>query len=206
MARVALRTFLTLCTIGATLALSTPAAAQFYSRGYEFLEAVRDRKGTEANEMLNEPGTTVVNTRDVTSGESALHITVGRRDLTWTRWLLQEGANPNTADNRGRTPLIAAAELSWLEGVEVLVARGAQVDVANQTGETPLIAAVHSRNIDLMEVLLKAGADADRTDNAGRSARDYARLPGVPPRLIATIEQHERPDTGDDGGTYGPVF
>ena len=206
MARVALRTFLTLCTIGATLALSTPAAAQFYSRGYEFLEAVRDRKGTEANEMLNEPGTTVVNTRDVTSGESALHITVGRRDLTWTRWLLQEGANPNTADNRGRTPLIAAAELSWLEGVEVLVARGAQVDVANQTGETPLIAAVHSRNIDLMEVLLKAGADADRTDNAGRSARDYARLPGVPPRLIATIEQHERPDAGDDGGTYGPVF
>ena len=206
MPRVALRNFIAILAVGASLAIATPAAAQFYSRGYEFLEAVRERKGNEANEMLSEPGTTVVNARDVSSGESALHITVARRDITWTRWLLQEGANPNTADNRGRTPLIVAAETGFLEGVEALVARGADVDVPSQTGETPLIAAVHARNLDLMEVLLRSGADADRTDNAGRSARDYARLPGVPPRVIATIEEHEQAKADDEGGTYGPVF
>ena len=191
----------------AGLALATPVAAQFYSAGYEFLEAVKDRKGDEAQEMLRQPGTTVVNSRDITSGETGLHLTVGRRDLTWTRWLLQEGANPNVADNRGRTPLIAAAEIGFLEGVEALVKGGARVDIANETGETPLIAAVHARNVELMQILLAAGADPDRADNAGRSARDYAGVPGVPQRLLSTIEDNERPaDERGTGETYGPVF
>ena len=107
-ASVALRNFIALVGAASGLALATPAAAQFYSEGYEFLEAVKDREGTEATEMLNTPGSTVINARDITSGETGLHIVVARRDIVWTRWLLQEGANPNIADSRGRTPLIAA--------------------------------------------------------------------------------------------------
>lgn len=207
MSGVALRSITTFLAAGCAFALAAPAHAQFYSDGYEFLEAVRDRNGTEATEMLNEPGTTVINARDISSGESALHVVVNRRDITWTRWLLQEGANPNITDNRGRTPLIAAAEIGFLEGVEALVARGARVDVPNSTGETPLIAAVHSRNTELMEILLEAGADPDLADNVGRSARDYAMMPGTPPRVLATIEASEQ--DGDQGGgdrIYGPIF
>ncbi len=189
------------------MALSVPAAAQFYSEGYEFLEAVKEREGSDATEMLRQPGSTVINSRDISTGETGLHIVVARRDLTWTRWLLQEGANPNIADNSGRTPLIVAAEGGFLDGVEVLLGKGAQVDVANATGETPLIAAVHARNIALMEVLLEGGADPDRTDNTGRSARDYAGLRGVPPRILNTIVASETSeDGGADGRTYGPVF
>lgn len=206
MPRATLRTIITVAIAGFGLALAVPAAAQFYSAGYEFLRAVRDRNGTEATDMLNQPGTTVINSRDIGSGETGLHIVVSRRDLTWTRWLLQEGANPNIADNRGRTPLIAATEIGFLEGVEVLIRAGAQVDVSNQTGETPLIAAVHARNIELMEILLEAGADPDRSDNAGRSAREYASLPGVPPRLLATIEASENADGEGEARIYGPVF
>lgn len=207
MTRVALRKIVTLFAAGWALALAAPANAQFYSEGYEFLEAVRDRDGQAATDMLNEPGSTVINARDVTSGESALHVVVARRDVTWTRWLLQEGANPNITDNRGRTPLIAASEIGFLEGVEALVRRGARVDVANQTGETPLIAAVHARNIQLMEVLLEAGADPDLTDNTGRSARDYAMQSGVPPRILMTIEESEEDDENEAGDRiYGPVF
>jgi len=206
-ALVALRKIIATFVLGSTLALSVPAAAQFYSEGYEFLEAVRERNGTEATDMLNQPGTTVINSRDISSGETGLHIVVARRDLTWTRWLLQEGANPNIADNDGRTPLIVAAEGGFLDGVEVLLTRGAQVDVANATGETPLIAAVHSRNIELMELLLAGGADPDRTDNAGRSARDYAGQRGVPTRVMNTIIASEQDDEdGGDGRIYGPVF
>lgn len=206
MARVAFRNIIATIIAGCTLALSTPAAAQFYSEGFEFLKAVRDRNGTDATEMLNQPGTTVINSRDITSGETGLHIVVGRRDITWTRWLLQEGANPNIADNRGRTPLIAAAETGFLEGVEALLRRGAQVDVANATGETPLISAIHARNIELMEILLRGGADPDRTDNTGRSARDYANQRGVPARILSTIEASERDDTDGGGRAYGPIF
>lgn len=204
---VALRNIIATFVAGCTLALSVPAAAQFYSEGYEFLEAVRERNGTDATEMLNQPGTTVINSRDISSGETGLHIVVARRDLTWTRWLLQEGANPNIADNDGRTPLIVAAETGFLDGVETLLRRGAQVDVSNATGETPLIAAVHARNVELMEVLLEGGADPDRTDNAGRSARDYASMRGVPPRILTVIEASEVDgDEVDNGRTYGPVF
>ena len=207
MARVALRSIISLAVFGSAFALAVPAQAQFYSEGYEFLEAVRDRNGTEATEMLNQPGTTVINTRDITSGETALHVVVSRRDLTWTRWLLQEGANPNLADSRGRTPLNAAVENGFLEGVEVLVARGARVDVASETGETPLMTAVHSRNIELMEILLEAGANPDLNDNAGRSARDYAMLPGTPPRVLMVIEANEQDaETRESEQVYGPAF
>ncbi len=207
MARAALRTILTIFAAGSAFALAVPAQAQFYSDGYQFLEAVRDRNGTEATEMLNEPGSTIINTRDLTSGETALHVVVARRDITWTRWLLQEGANPNVADNRGRTPLIAASEIGFLEAIEVLVRRGARVDVANQAGETPLIAAIHSRNVELIEVLLEAGANPDLTDNTGRSARDYARERGVPPRILMVLEANEQDASAEgEGETYGPAF
>ncbi len=207
MASVALRSIIAFAAFGSAITFAVPAQAQFYSEGYQFLEAVRERNGTEATEMLNQPGTTIINTRDVTSGETALHIVIGRRDLTWTRWLLQEGANPNQADARGRTPLIAAVEIGFLDAVEVLVGRGARVDVATETGETPLMTAVHSRNIELMEILLEAGADPDLADNAGRSARDYAMLPGAPPRVLMTIRANEQEAEDREGGqVYGPVF
>ncbi len=207
MATGALRNIIAGLMAAGTMAFSVPAAAQFYSEGYEFLEAVKEREGSEATEMLRTPGSTVINSRDISSGETGLHIVVARRDLTWTRWLLQEGANPNIADNSGRTPLIVAAEGGFLEGVEVLLGKGAQVDVANATGETPLIAAVHSRNVALMEVLLEGGADPDRTDNAGRSARDYAGMRGVPQRIMNTILASEASDEDNSGGRiYGPNF
>lgn len=206
MARGALRKQLGMAT-AAAFALASPAAAQFYSDGYEFLQAVKERDGTEATNMLNEPGSQVINARDISTGETGLHHTVARRDLTWTNWLLQEGANPNIADNRGRTPLVAAAEIGFIEGVEALVRRGARVDVTNQTGETPLISAVHARNIELMEVLLQNGANPDLADNTGRSAREYASMPGVPARVLTTIKNNEDDsNSADSGRIYGPVF
>lgn len=206
MALVAFRHII-MAIVGCTLVFSAPAAAQGYSEGYQFLEAVKERKGTEATDLLREPGSTVVNSRDITSGETGLHIVIARRDVTWTRWLLQEGANPNIADNRGRTPLIIATEIGFGEGAEALLSHGAQVDIANQTGETPLISAVHARNIELIEILLAGGANPDRTDNTGRSARDYARQPGAPPRIMTAINANEQGNDSNNGGRlYGPEF
>ena len=206
MARAPFRRLTLAAAAFAALNLAVPASAQLYSEGYQFLQAVKDREGEEATDMLDEPGSTVVNSRDITSGETGLHITVDRRDLTWTKFLLQKGANPNIADNNGRTPLIAAAQIGFVEGVQALVDAGARLDVGNETGETPLIAAVHARNIELIEVLVSAGADPDRADNAGRTARDYATMPGVSGRVINAIEANESDDNDGADRTYGPVF
>src|SRR5690606_35965538 len=157
--------------------------------GFKFLKAVKEKDGDTATKMLEQPGTTVVNARDISSGESGLHIAVARRDLTWLNFLLGKRANPNIADKKGVTPLMLATRLGFLEGVEALASRGARIDVANDAGETPLISAVHRRDVALMRILLKAGADPDRTDNSGRSASDYARLDGPGSVLLGEIER-----------------
>lgn len=191
--------------IAVALALAaTPAAAQF-NDGYNFLKAVKDRDGTEATKLLDKPGSILVNTSDQSTGETALNIVLRRRDETWTRFLLERGANPNKADKRGVTPLSIASGLGFVEGVELLLKRGANVDVADGTGETPLIAAVHRRDIAMIRLLLKNGADADRSDNSGRSARDYAKLMGSTTGVMAEIERAEAERKASPSQeTYGP--
>lgn len=190
------------------LGLAAPAHAQNYSEGYRFLEAVKELDGTTATDLLQKPGSTVINSRDLTSGQTGLHLTIAKLNPTWTRWLLQEGANPNIADKNGVYPIMLAVRIGFLGGVEALIEGGAQVDVRDRTGETPLMSAVHSGNLDLIEMLLKAGADPDRNDNTGRSARDYAEQQLNNSRLMAKIAEHEKPAAERAGAkpTYGPSF
>ena len=193
--------------LAGALCLSSPAQAQF-SHGYKFLEAVKKKDGAEVEEALNEPGSTIVNTRDVTSGETALHIVTQRRDLTWMSYLIGKGANVNLRDARGVTPLQLASNLGFIEGIELLVESKARIDEANDAGETPLISAVHRRNIAMARILLKAGADPDRKDNSGRSARDYATLDNAGGSMLAEIQANAKPHGQRPGGgaVYGPSF
>jgi len=188
-------------------ALPIPAAAQFQSEGYKFLEAVKDRKGDEATEMLSKPGSQLVNTRDITTGDTGLHIVVARSDVLWVRFLLQRGADPNIRNKKGMTPLQLATAMGFTDGVEALVKGGASVNVSDQTGETPLIAAVHARNVTLVRLLLEKGADPDRNDNSGRSARNYMELQTGNTMLKQEFENADAKRAA--AGTkkdYGPSF
>ena len=193
--------------LGAALLAAPGVSHAQFSDSYKFLEAVKKADGDTATKYLNEPGTTIVNTRDVTTGETGLHIAVARRDLLWTRFLLQRGANPNLADKRGATPLVIAARLGFVDGVTALIEGGARVNDANDTGETPLISAVHQKDIAIIRALLKAGADPDRPDNSGRSARDYAALQGPTSSVLAEIQSKAKPTAERQSGqVYGPSF
>jgi len=186
-------------------AFAVPAGAQLFSEGYEFLKAVKDRDGEVVTEALNQPGTTIINTRDISTGESAMHIVTKRRDSVWIKFLAQRGANPNIRDKKGVAPIQIAVQLGFVEGVEALIDAGADVDVTDSAGETPLIAAVHRRDSALVRLLLANNANPDRSDNSGRNARDYAMLLGSRSAILAEFERADK-ERSTEGASeqYGP--
>ena len=186
--------------------LSSVAVAQVggFSDGYKFLKAVRERDATVVTTMVEEPGaSSLVNTRDQGTGQTALHILAERDDAEWIRFLSDNGANPNLADKEGVTPLMISSRRGHLDGVIALLEAGARIDPITATGETPLIFAVHSRNIPLVRVLLANGANPDRTDNSGRSARDYVALIGER-RLTDEFQSADAKRDDETTVQYGP--
>ncbi|BBD99391.1 ankyrin repeat domain-containing protein [Sphingobium amiense] len=189
------------------LALLAPAPAQAqFSDAYNFLKAVKDKDGQKATDLLQKPGSTVVNSRDVNSGENALHIVVARRDATWLAFLLAKGANPNLTDNGGNTPLMDAVQGRFEEGVRTLLTFNAQVDKANDSGETPLIRAVQLRDLGLVRLLVAQGANPAKRDTiAGMSARDYAQRDNRTPGLVEALDA-AKASKKPSGPVQGPVF
>lgn len=193
-----------------SLTMAAPAYAQSYSPGYLFLKAIEKGDGNEVASLLQKHSNTLVDSRDVGSGESALHMAINvmvkkGADTTWLRYLIQHKANVNVRDNKSVTPLMLAAQNGLVDAVDALIRAGARVDIPNTTGETPLIAAVHRRDIPIMRALLTGGADPERADSSGRTARDYARLGGG--SLTAEIDKNSKPKNQREGAkVYGPSF
>ena len=174
--------------VAAGLMATSAAAQQLGEVGEAFVRAVKEKDGEKVDELLQDKGMTLINTRNV-NGETALMITVARRDNTWTSFLLSNGADPNIANHNGDTPLIMAARIGYLEAAQWLVGKKARIDEANRSGETPLIIAVQGRHTPLVKYLLSKGANPDKTDNAaGYSARDYAKRDSRNPEILRLIE------------------
>ena len=183
---------------------AVPAAAQF-SDSYKFLKAVRDRDGAQVSETLNGQNSTIVNTRDYTSGESALHIVVKRRDDLWTRFLLAKGTNPDIRDQAGNTPLIVAAQLGFPEGAAALIDGKANVNATNNSGETALIVAVQRRDMVTVRLLLAAGANPKIADHiAGMSARDYAERDSRSAAILKLLDDAGKAKAPDKAQVAGP--
>ena len=161
--------------VGLMLAGAAPATAQF-SDSYNFLKAVREANGDEAMKYLNKPGAPVLNTRDPSTGETALHIAVKAHQDNWVGFLLNKGANTDVKDREGNTALHYAALYGDTTAAGYLIGMHAKIDATNNSGETPLILAVHRRDPVIVQQLIEAGADPKIADTlAGKSAVDYAR-------------------------------
>lgn len=190
--------------LAVALLLASPARAEF-SDGYKFLEAVKKKDGEKVEKALMD-SSSIVNAKDISTGQTALHIVTARRDLTWLTFLLSRGANANAADDHGRTALEVAVNLGWREGAALLLEEKAYPDPSNDAGETPLIFAVHRKDAAMVKALLQAGADPDRSDNSGRSARDYAKLDGSTSLMTAIDTLAKKTAAKSSKPVYGPTF
>jgi uncharacterized protein len=188
---------------GIMLACAVPATAQF-SDSYNFLKAVKDSDGDEAMKYLAKPGAPVLNTRDPSTGETALHISVKLHNDNWVGFLLNKGANTEIKDRNGNTALHVAALTGDPTAMAYLISMKAKVDASNNSGETPLILAVHRRDIDLVRQLVEAGANPKTQDTiAGKSALDYAKLD---PRMGAIQKVMEDAKATPKKAVAGPVL
>uniref|UniRef100_A0ACD5TLI3 Uncharacterized protein n=1 Tax=Avena sativa TaxID=4498 RepID=A0ACD5TLI3_AVESA len=83
-------------------------------------------------------------------------------DLDIVRYLLDHGANPDSVDMRGYTPLHEAVKIGRCKIVEFLLSRGAFVDPFSTDHGTPLHVAAQYKQDCAMKILLDHHADCNK--------------------------------------------
>ncbi|XP_057567253.1 protein phosphatase 1 regulatory subunit 12C isoform X1 [Hippopotamus amphibius kiboko] len=115
------------------------------------LRAADPGPGAELDPAAPPPARAVLDSTNA-DGISALHQACIDENLEVVRFLVEQGATVNQADNEGWTPLHVAASCGYLDIARYLLSHGANIAAVNSDGDLPLDLA----ESDAMEGLLKA--------------------------------------------------
>uniref|UniRef100_A0A667IBY7 Protein phosphatase 1 regulatory subunit n=2 Tax=Lynx canadensis TaxID=61383 RepID=A0A667IBY7_LYNCA len=115
------------------------------------LRAADPGPGAELDPAAPPPARAVLDSTNA-DGISALHQACIDENLEVVRFLVEQGATVNQADNEGWTPLHVAASCGYLDIARYLLSHGADIAAVNSDGDLPLDLA----ESDAMEGLLKA--------------------------------------------------
>ncbi|XP_036765144.2 protein phosphatase 1 regulatory subunit 12C isoform X2 [Manis pentadactyla] len=115
------------------------------------LRAAEPGPGADPDPAAPPPARAVLDSTNA-DGISALHQACIDENLEVVRFLLEQGATVNQADNEGWTPLHVAASCGYLDIARYLLSHGANIAAVNSDGDLPLDLA----ESDTMEGLLKA--------------------------------------------------
>ena len=91
-----------------------------------------------------------------------------------TRFLLDQGANPNQRDASGNTALMGLGYKGYADIARLLIERGADPNLQNGGGSTALMFAAMFGRHELLQLLLDAGARKDTQDAKGFTALQLA--------------------------------
>ncbi|XP_069918866.1 protein phosphatase 1 regulatory subunit 12C isoform X5 [Oryctolagus cuniculus] len=115
------------------------------------LRAAEPGPGAPSDPAAPPPARAVLDSTNA-DGISALHQACIDENLEVVRFLVEQGATVNQADNEGWTPLHVAASCGYLDIARYLLSHGADIAAVNSDGDLPLDLA----ESDAMEGLLKA--------------------------------------------------
>ncbi|KKK22567.1 hypothetical protein AOCH_004771 [Aspergillus ochraceoroseus] len=110
-----------------------------------------------------------VNTRNIHTGDTALHIAIEWRRLRIVLYLLDKGASINMTNENGFTPLQLAVMVDNCEAISVLLQRRAQVETRSLSGFTALQLAAYANHWVAFDLLVIGGADINAWNKEGES-------------------------------------
>jgi ankyrin repeat protein len=84
--------------------------------------------------------------------------------------LLRAGAEVNSQDNEGQSPLLIAPVNEHEKAMVRLINNGANVNAQNRRGDTALLKASRTGDLAVVELLLRHGCRVDLTNTLGRTA------------------------------------
>lgn len=97
--------------------------------------------------------------------------------------LLEGGADPNSRDKLGLTPLLMACgkpTYGYKAIAEMLVDKGAMINVRDALGNTPLLLSLSGGTIEVARLLIERGADLNAVTRKGVSALSLAEASDAP--------------------------
>src|SRR5262245_43385315 len=122
---------------------------------------------------------------DVQAMQTQLIAAAERGDTATVRRLLQEGANVNTRDERGRTPVMAATHGDRVDTVAALIQAGADVNIRDHRLDNPFLYAGAEGLLDILKLTIAAGADTKLTNRFGGTAL----IPAAERGHVAVVEE-----------------
>ncbi|KAI1324593.1 ankyrin repeat-containing domain protein [Xylariaceae sp. FL0255] len=99
---------------------------------------------------------------------SPMNEAIRRHDMEIVRLLLLFGADPNTVDTHGVTPLLAALEEGFLDAASILLKYGADTNLPPAPDRnTPFIASILKQDSNFVRLFLMYGADVNYATAGG---------------------------------------
>ena len=114
-------------------------------------------------------------------GDTALHLTTygyiaDSKSLITS--LIEAGADIDSLNNEGFTPLLCAALNRKTEIGRLLVGAGADIEAKDEYGETPLQIAVSRNCPDFVKLMISAGAELNLKNRSGQTSLAHSKKNG----------------------------
>ena len=160
------------CMVGWALLPSLLIASSAGASDLQLVDAVRYQRPAEAAELISQRVDVNVAQPD---GTTALQWAAYHDDLETAELLLRAGAEPDSANDYGMTPVMLAARNGSGAMLETLLEGGADSNLPLPTGQTPLMTAAMTGKLDAVSVLLSGGADTNAKESThGQTALMWA--------------------------------
>jgi len=127
-------------------------------------------------------------------------------DVQGMEYFLGKGADVNTADGDGKTPLIWSSLWGKAKEVRFLLGKKANVDARDKEKKTPLICAAGNGHVEVMKLLLDAKAAIEAKDKDGTNSLMWASLSGRVEAVEFLLEKKVKVNDENEDGDTALIF